>query len=349
MKVDYLIVGQGLAGTVLSYQLIKAKKKVVVINQTNRKSSSHVAAGLYNPITGRRMVKTWLADELFPYLEAFYSDMEQVLETRILMKSGIYRPFLSIEEQNEWMAKSADPMFSDYLEGIVQSSSQLGIKDPYGGLALKYSGYLDVSLMLDQYKRYLLENEAYIESAFDENMLVVNQEDVSYEGITANKIIFCAGVNDASGRFFNWLPFNPVKGDIISIKSEIPINKIINRGVYIIPQGNGTCRAGSTYSWDDLTDVATEKGKSEMMRKIEELIDSPYQVEDHQVGVRPATDDRRPFIGQHPALKPLYIFNGLGTKGVSLAPYFALEFLAYLEGRKELHEEVNINRYFSLY
>ena len=75
----------------------------------------------------------------------------------------------------------------------------------------------------------------------------------------------------------------------------------------------------------------------------------PYKIVDQEAGIRPATLDRRPFLGVHPEFERLLMFNGFGTKGVSLMPYFSVKFCDFLSNDKELPEEVNINRYFSLY
>jgi len=118
MEVDFLLIGQGLAGTVLSYRLLKIGKKVAVIDLPSANQSSRIAAGLYNPITGKKMVKTWNADLLFPEIEPLYSELEVLLGTTFLYKKNIYRPFLNIEEQNEWMGKTGDPGFEPYIEKI---------------------------------------------------------------------------------------------------------------------------------------------------------------------------------------------------------------------------------------
>ena len=76
-KRDILIVGQGLAGSLLALELEKRKKNVMIIDNNPSVSSSKVAAGLYNPITGSKMIKTWLADELFPNLSKYYQDLEK--------------------------------------------------------------------------------------------------------------------------------------------------------------------------------------------------------------------------------------------------------------------------------
>src|SRR5690554_6593820 len=108
MEVDFLLVGQGIAGTVLSYRLIEAGKKVHVVDMAEENNCSRVAAGLYNPVTGRKMVKTWLADQIFPEIEPFYQELEETLNAKFIYSRPVYRPFSSIEEQNEWMGKSSD-------------------------------------------------------------------------------------------------------------------------------------------------------------------------------------------------------------------------------------------------
>ena len=56
MKVDYLIIGQGLAGSLLAWELIQRRCSVVVVDNGNE-NASQIAAGLINPITGMRFVK----------------------------------------------------------------------------------------------------------------------------------------------------------------------------------------------------------------------------------------------------------------------------------------------------
>ena len=84
MKLDYILVGQGLAGSILSYQLLSRGKNILVINQSGQNISSTVAAGIYNPITGRSMVKSWMADQLFSYLIPFYRKLEEEIGVRLI-------------------------------------------------------------------------------------------------------------------------------------------------------------------------------------------------------------------------------------------------------------------------
>jgi glycine/D-amino acid oxidase-like deaminating enzyme len=98
-----------------------------------------------------------------------------------------------------------------------------------------------------------------------------------------------------------------------------------------------------------LDDEITAEGRQFLEEKMKERLKKNYEVLDQQAGVRPATDDRRPFVGVHPEHSNVAIFNGLGTKGVTLAPFFAAELADFLESGKEINPEANISRYFPLY
>lgn len=350
MKVDYLIVGQGIGGSVLTEHLIHAGKQVKVIDDPAFSNSSKVAGGLYNPITGRKMVKTWNCDPLFDYLTPFYKALEQKLGASFFHDIPIYRPFYSTEEYNEWMGKSADSYYEKYIREIY-GESRFGqhLHDEYGGILLNESGYLDTNKMVFEYRSFLKRNELLVQDAFDYAQVHVTDEGVSYKGIEARKIVFSEGRLQSNNPYFNWLPQKPVKGELIWIKTNENIEVIYNRGVFLIPLNEGICKVGATYDHEKMDELVTEKGQNELVRRLGKLIHFDYQVIDQKAGVRPATIDRKPFIGRHPKHKNVIVFNGLGTKGVSLAPYYANQIVEHLESDAELDAEVNIERFFSLF
>jgi glycine/D-amino acid oxidase-like deaminating enzyme len=155
-------------------------------------------------------------------------------------------------------------------------------------------------------------------------------------------------VDDLHDGCFSWLPIKPLKGETLLITMP-PVDRIYNRGVYIVP-GNlsGTYTVGATYDFD-LRPEATARGRTELEARLKELIRLPYEVINQNWGIRPTTPDRRLLLGPHPLHKHRIIFNGLGTKGVSLAPYFSGQLAAWLEGESEITPEVNIGRFKSLY
>ncbi len=346
MEIDFLLIGQGLAGTVLGYRLKQQGSKILIIDQPNENNSSRVAAGLYNPVTGRKMVKTWKADQLFPEIVELYQELEELTGCKFLRKQNIYRPFLTIEEQNEWMGHSADPAFEPYLEKIYQTSQSDSMHDRYGGVMLKNCGWLDINPMLDSMKEYF--QVEIIEEAFDEDLLVKTGDHWKYKSIQAKSIVYCNGLGALKSRFFGDLPFAPVKGEILELRQAFSPDYIVNRGVFRVNLQQDIFRVGSTYSHSDLDTGPTESAKIELLSRLEDLISEPVrELVSHKFGIRPATRDRKPFLGKHPKEQSVYMFNGFGAKGVSLIPYFSKKMIGLLLENKPLEKEVDIARYFN--
>ncbi|MEP1258774.1 FAD-binding oxidoreductase [Algoriphagus sp.] len=346
MEIDFLLIGQGLAGTALAYRLKQAGKKIKIIDQPGANNSSRVAAGLFNPVTGRKMVKTWKADSLFPVIKPFYKELEKLTDRKFLTEKAIYRPFLTIEEQNEWMGNSADPGFEAYLEQIFSDSQSEHLKDPYGGVMLRNSGWLHINNLLDAMASYFKE-ELLLER-FDEDSLKRENEFWNYKEIKTKSVVYCNGLGAMNSRFFNYLPFAPVKGEIVEGKQDFTPDYVVNRGVFRVHLGEGVHRVGSTYTKHDLDVGATEAAKKEILDKLTELVKLPVQeTVSHRTGIRPATRDRKPFLGKHPAELGVYLFNGFGAKGVSLIPYFSEQMAEYLLNDKAIDSEVDIARYFN--
>lgn len=345
---DYLIVGHGLAGALLSQELLNRGKQVLVVNEQKHNSASNVAAGIYNPITGRKMNKTWLADDIFPMIEPYYSNLEKLLNSSFLHDIGVYRPFFSIEQQNDWSINPKDEYDHFVNEISNKKHKSLKFNDPYGGVYLKNAGYVDIKKLLEAHKNYLTDKGSYEELVFHDSLLNIDNGTIYFNGIKFDRVIFCLGNGQLSAPYFDWLPFKPVKGEIMDVKLKMEIETIVNRGVFMIPKENGIFRVGATYNWREVNEQTTLAGKSELIEKMESLFHGGYEVEQGSAGIRPATKDRRPFIGQHPTDRQFFAFNGFGSKGVSMIPYFAKEFADCLETNVEIRKEVNISRYFSL-
>ena len=350
MVVDYIIVGQGIAGTVMAHTLMKEQQRVVVIHNPQLPSSSKVAGGLFNPITGRKMVKTWKADELFSYFFGFYQELEHLLDAKFFYPTSIYRPFKSIEEQNEWMGKSASDEFLKYVKECHTNAAFIDfVEDKFGGLELNRCGFVDIPRMLAGYKNHLKKTGSYIEENFEEERLEFDGNGVKYGEIQAKKVIYCNGGFVKNSKYFSWLPFRLVKGETLLIETEKVLPMIFNRGVFILPKGNNMAVVGATYDWKDTSWEVTEKAKNDLVVRLKKILKVDFEIVGQKAGIRPATLDRRPFIGVHPENSRVAVFSGLGTKGVSIAPYFAKEFVKHLENNTVLDKEVNISRYFSLY
>lgn len=340
---DYIIVGQGLAGSCLALQLLKREKRILVIDVYTENTATHVAAGLFNPITGRNMLKTWKADELFPYLHTFYTEAEHFTGEHFFHPMSLYRPFVSIEEQNEWMGKSVNAELAEYIEAVhtLPVQQQL-VKNDFGGLSLKQCGYLDTTKFTGAVRAGIQRLGQLLEQAFAEDELILHTDYVEYKGCRAGKIIFCQGIDALKGKLFSWLPIRSLKGETLTIKTQTEVSVIYNRGVYVVP---GRWRVGATYQKNDTTPAITENARTELTDKLNELISFPYEITTQTWGMRPTTPDRKPILGAHPEHARAVVFNGLGTKGVSLAPYFSDVLATWLENNVPVNKEVDIDRY----
>lgn len=349
-KYQFIIVGQGLAGSMLAYRLLKLGKKVLVLDKDEPHTSSKVAGGLYNPVTGKKMQKTWLADTLFPDLELFYQALESELKESFLHASGIYRPFLSIEEQNDWMSRSAEPAFKNFIKEVhVQSIEPTFVKDDFGGISLDHAGFVEVEKLILAFKRYFEQHGVYLKVDINCQEISIAEDKVLWKDFEAQKIIFCGGVADGNNPFWSWLPFRPVKGEILLAKLPFKANQVLNRGVFILPPVDGASKIGSTYQWKDLNNECTEEARTDLLTRTADLMKVQPELLGQIAGIRPATVDRRPVLGMHPQHKCIGIFNGLGTKGVSLAPYFSNVMAEHLVNGHLVMDEVQVERFFSVY
>lgn len=348
-KVNYILIGQGLAGSVLAMTLLKKGHSVIVIDDAPVTTASRVAAGLYNPVVFKRLVKSWLADDLLPYMDEFYPEMEKQLGAEFYFSKRILKPFAEEQEKALWLKKTTEPI-GKYLNEAIYTEDLNGIVyNPLGISEVMHAGNLDTVQFLNACKADLLKKDAFMEESFDATQLVLQENSVVYKGITADKLIFCEGYKAVNNPFFSWLPFKLTKGETLTIQlthdHAIPFKIVLNKAVFILPIGNDLYKVGATYEWNDLSENTTEKGKSDLVEKLKKVLKVPFEVVNHQAGVRPTVSDRRPLIGLHPEHTQLGMFNGLGTKGVMLAPFFANQFSNFLETGFPLDQEVDIARF----
>jgi glycine/D-amino acid oxidase-like deaminating enzyme len=351
MTNDFLIIGGGIAGAVLARTLDQLGCRVLLADAPGLPSASRVAAGIVNPLTGRNVVKTWQADALFPFLHNFYSAEEATLNARFFYPLNIYRPYRNLAEQAAYLAYTADENVARYvLKTTDKKHYDNYIVNQFGGLTVTNSGWLDIGEYIKNVKQYFVEKKQFLNQEINFKGLCFEKNSIIFENYKSHKIIFCDGAVDRQNPLFDWLPYNVVKGQILTaIAEDYPVKDIVNQGVFILPLGNNQIRIGATYTWHDLDWQTTDDGRAFLQQKVAEILRVPYKIIDQQAGIRPATKDRRPFVGIHPAYPAVGIFGGLGAKGVSLAPFLADEFARHLLFGQELNPEANIERHRSLY
>ena len=348
--VDYIIVGQGIAGTLLHYALSKRGKKVVIFDQNHEGAATKVAAGGINPITGKRYVKSWKIEALMPEVRKVYAELEDLLDIQIFSDRNIYRILKNAGEENTWLGRSGDPLYIDYFveKPSVGTFEKHLNQFPSVG-EIKHGGQVNISFLIEKYSDYLKSKAQLFIEKFEFEHLNF-QSKVVYKNIEAEGIIFCEGAAAIQNPFFNYLPFELSKGEALTIKiPHSKLEKIIRHKVSIVPTKSEEYWVGASNDWDFSDDKPTEHGKNELKAHLKTILKSEYEVVNHQAAIRPTTKDRRPLLGCHPKFHNMFIFNGLGTKGASLAPKLAEIMCDFLINKKSLWEEIDLKRYENLY
>jgi hypothetical protein len=347
---QFIIVGRGLAATCLMHQFYKQDISFIVIGNNQLSLSSRVAAGIWNPVVFKRLTSSWMAKDLIFKLEAFYSNCEKILDKKFVNYRELIKPFTEEQEKVLWQKKSQNELI-DFLDNEIYSANEqhqnFKIINQYG--KVKKAGSLDVPSFIDATDTYF--KNKIINETFDYDQLSIQQNEIKYKEIVSKNIIFCEGYLVKNNPYFNWIPLVPAKGETITIKTDgIKLkNFIFNRDGFIVDIENSTYKVGATYEWQKLNDDISEEGLKTLKQKLDKMIESPYQIISHEAGVRPSSKDRRPIIGPHPKFKNLFVFNGLGSKGVMLAPYFSENFVLFYLEKEKLNTEVNIQRFYKLY
>ncbi|MDT0606789.1 NAD(P)/FAD-dependent oxidoreductase [Croceitalea rosinachiae] len=346
---DYLVVGLGLAGISFCEQLEKHGKTFRAISDNSQRASI-VAGGLYNPVILKRFTMAWNARVQIDVSMPFYASLEHKLKVKLDYKLPVLRRFASIEEQNLWF-EAADKADLDYfLSTSIRENQNSNIEAPFGYGKVNYTGRIDTRVLIESYKDYLLKKSRLQEEQFDFEQFEISNSHVAYKKIKARQIIFSEGYGLKSNPYFEYLPLNGTKGELLTIKApELQETAVIKSSVFIIPLGSDLYRIGATYKWKDKTNIPTEASKQELLEKLGTFLRCDYEVVSHVAGVRPTVTDRRPLVGQHPKYKNIYVLNGFGSRGVLIAPAASQNLFEHIEGGEAIDPDMDISRFTAKY
>ena len=349
-SVDYLIVGQGLAGSLLAWSLLKAGYSVHIIDDHHAHSSSTVAAGLINPLAGKRLVKPDNCEHYLEQLRTTYSELETFFSQQFYFPVKMLRLIKEASQQQFLKKRQSDPAYYELIAESFSANEDISPFDnKFGGCIQQQTGYLDIPLLLNSFTQFFRDNNMMEFRQVDFDKIKPGDQHIKYQQITASFCIFCEGYQATSNPWFQWLPFQPAKGEILTIESDQFFgDKIINRSKWLIPIGNNRYRCGSTNSWKFTDDIPTQQGRNEIKNNLGRLfMQKPdYKVIAHLAGVRPATRDKNPFIGFHPEFCRLGIFNGFGARGSLTIPWYSRVFTESIKHQRALPDSVDIQRFY---
>lgn len=324
-KVDYLIVGQGLAGTLLAYELLQCKKTIYVVDNQHKSAASKVAAGLINPITGRRIVKSEQIDVLYPLAKNTYQSIAQWLGVPLWYDKKVFWSLADNKEENDWYLRASQANMEDYIIANDDVSEvKKHLKNTYSLGVVQRAAQVDLPLLISVFAEYLDKQEQRLIEKFDYDMLQIFPNHVQYKDIIAKKIIFCEGHQGRFNPFFKAMPFAVAKGDVLLIKAtNLNFDAILKQQITICPLPNQTFWVGSNYEWNPSDDTPNANNAKLFEQQLQDFLAVPFQIVGHQAAIRPTMKNRQVVVAAHDTFPTLYFFNGLGTKGTSLAPYYA--------------------------
>jgi len=342
---DYIIVGSGIAGVSFAEIALQHQKSVLVFDNFST-NSSRIAGGLYNPVVLKRFSEVWKAKEQLEFCLPFYDALSSKLSLQFDYRIPIFRKFASIEEQNNWFQAADKPNLSAFLSTAIVHRQFQSISSEFGFGEVLMTGYVDVASLLDAYSNYLKQNNCFVNGSFDYDALQFSDGFVTYKDIQAKHVVFAEGFGLHSNPYFNDLPLDGTKGELIIIKApDLNLDVVLKSSIFILPIGDHLFKVGATYNWEDKTDTPTEAGKQELIDNLKELIDCDFEVIEHFAGVRPTVKDRRPLVGHHSKHNNLHVLNGLGTRGVMLGPWLAKQLFNEIEYKTSLDLNISIERF----
>lgn len=336
---DVLIIGQGLAGTVLSETLADGGLRVMMFDAHLPGRASAVATGVVNPIVLRRTVPSWRASEMLAIAGAFYRELELDYEASFWHPIPLVELFPTAQEAGLWHMRMKEEELARMLAvGPGDDPAVALLPQPYGSGVVKRCAWLDIPALLRLHRERWIKAGALEERKVEEVDVRTTSEGVEIHGHTAPIMIRCAGPFQAMEGLV------PVRGEGLTVRMPgLALRSIVHRGLFLLPVGNETYRAGATFAWDDVWSGPTQKGRDHLVDKLTRLWNGELEVLDHWAGVRPAAKDRRPILGrrnEHEA-----VFTGLGSRGALLAPWCAAHLFEHFFKGASIDPEVDVVRF----
>jgi glycine/D-amino acid oxidase-like deaminating enzyme len=344
-KVDYIVVGLGIAGLCFTERLKQHQKTFVVINKLPNASTA-VSGGIINPTVLKRFTAAWQAASFIDAAIPFYKRIETSLNEQLIVPMPIHRIFKNVEEQNNWMVASEKQGLKDFLVEEIQTNNNESITAPMGMGEVKGGFSLRPAQLLQQYANSLDKGDSLLEEHFDYDALSIFEESIQYQDIEARHIVFAEGSAGVQNPFFPKELLRPNKGEYVLFTSkELQLFSVLKGPVMIIPLGDDVYKAGATFCRADETTTTTETAKAEIVTKLKTMLQCDFEVIDQVAGIRPTVKDRRPLLGTSADSNRIHFFNGLGTRGLMMAPGLSEVLYESIENNRTLPKEIDVKRF----
>jgi len=339
---DYLIVGQGIAGSFFAFELIKNNKSFLIIDEDFQKASN-LSAGIFNPVVLKRFVPIWNAHNQVNQLINKIQEIEIFLKVKLLYQENVLRIFHDEEEFKTWKKKAQTIELSSFLDEELKQDDT--VNSPFGLGKVKLSGRIDVPNMIEKFKSYFKNNELILNEKFEYESLTILENKIEYKNFSFDKVVFCEGFQVKNNPFFNHIPILTDKGEQLKVKLSENIGDFLYKKKHFLFHQNEFSYLGGTYNPKDLEPNTTDSARLELINDLNEMVNSDYEIMEQNWGFRPVSKDRRPILGRHLNYNNLFILNGLGTRGTLIGATYAVKLYEFIELNIPLETEVNVQRF----
>ncbi len=333
MSAKIYLLGSGIAGTTLSIQLLKAGVDHYVYDNPQHSRSSRIAAGLANPVVLKRQKWVNKAELFMPYARSFYEHFEKNSGITIKHDAQIEHIFHRAGEANDWQINSTKPLLGEHLGPILKEAIP-HIDSPHFRGRLENIFWLDTQSYIEKHKEDLRQKERLLEADWP---------GMDHLG-PSDRVIYCNGHLLRQSHPHLEKAFSPTKGELMIIENtQLPTDRILHAGVFTLPLAQGRFKVGASYAHQNINDESSAKGLHFLEEKLQAFYHGPYHISEQVAGVRPNIKDRKPLLGKINSRE--YVFNGMGSRGVLMAPYLAQHFIEFFLQAKALEKQWDLNRF----
>lgn len=341
-NVDYIIVGDGYAALFFAHQLLLNNKSFVIFSE-GKKSASQISAGIINPVVLKKFTTFWLAQEQIDFLKISLKEIESYTGENYFIDSPIHRIFHDENEQKLWLKKSGNEDLKNFLDENFDHLN--GVKNDFHTGKVNQSARLNVKGFFAGLLTYLENKGNLVKEKFDYSE--IDTSNSTYKGFSFKNILFCEGMGVKENPYFSEIAVNPNKGHHIRVKLSEPIQQdiTIKKKHFLFPLDNNLHFYGGTYDREQLHHEIDNSAVEQLQKGISEFYQNDFEIKEVHFGFRPTVKDRRPILGRHFQHSNLYVFNGLGARGILNGCYFSKTLFDYIENSIPLPKEISIDRF----